>query len=343
MAFCFNCGNPLVNGAKFCTQCGTPQAITTQPEQRKTVYDGEIHKCPNCGEIVDALLPKCPTCGYEFRGVKSVSSAQVLSAKLAELDAQRKPKDKKKSSKNDSGEMNEIDEQKITLISTFPIPNAKEDLCEFVAMAGSNVNTDLFGKEYPKREFAITKAWNATFEQAYTKSKILLAGDPRLEAIENTHSEIQKKIKEVKAQHKKEEKADFRFSIFMLIGALSLLCGPMVWSIATDITTNAKLKNAEVETAQLEANERNEVLRLEAIVDDVENALDKGEYKLALTLAETIAYSADDSNETQIRKWDAQRKYLIEKITDEAAANGVDLNENSNSDSEISLVTSDSG
>lgn len=338
MAFCFNCGNPLVNGAKFCTQCGTPQAITTQPEQRKTVYDGEIHKCPNCGEIVDALLPKCPTCGYEFRGVKSVSSAQVLSAKLAELDAQRKPKDKKKSSNNDRGELNEIDEQKITLISTFPIPNAKEDLFEFVVVACSNVNTDLYKDERPKREFAITKAWNATLEQAYIKSKVLFAGDFRLDAIEAMHKEIQHKIEDAKIKKAKEEKSDLLVVIFFALGIISILTALIAWGVSAYYKREEK-----TEAAQIEANEQREVARLEAIVADVENALDIGDYKLALMYAETIAFRADDNNETQIRKWDAQRKYLIEKITDEAAANGVDLNGNSNSESKSSLVTSDSG
>ena len=57
MAFCVNCGQQLGEGAKFCTNCG--QTVTThktESSERKTVYDGEIHKCPNCGEIIDAFV-----------------------------------------------------------------------------------------------------------------------------------------------------------------------------------------------------------------------------------------------------------------------------------------------
>lgn len=45
MPFCTNCGAQIAEGAKFCTNCG---AASTRPESgRKTVYDGNVHKCPN--------------------------------------------------------------------------------------------------------------------------------------------------------------------------------------------------------------------------------------------------------------------------------------------------------
>lgn len=56
MSFCNNCGKELVPGAKFCFECGTPviynQYNDNSPNtKRKVVFEGEIHKCPNCGEI----------------------------------------------------------------------------------------------------------------------------------------------------------------------------------------------------------------------------------------------------------------------------------------------------
>ena len=46
MPFCMNCGNELPEGAKFCLECGTSVGTSEQKEEkRKTVYDGEIHKC----------------------------------------------------------------------------------------------------------------------------------------------------------------------------------------------------------------------------------------------------------------------------------------------------------
>lgn len=61
MAFCVNCGQELVEGAKFCANCGKAVDGNSSNSQRKTVYDGELHKCPNCGETINAFVTICPT------------------------------------------------------------------------------------------------------------------------------------------------------------------------------------------------------------------------------------------------------------------------------------------
>ena len=75
MAFCIKCGHQLADGAKFCFECGTNVNVATTPqrEQRKTVFEGEIRKCPNCGEVIDSFVAKCPSCGFELNS-KRVSS-----------------------------------------------------------------------------------------------------------------------------------------------------------------------------------------------------------------------------------------------------------------------------
>ena len=78
MAFCIECGYQLADGAKFCFECGARVNASVSPpvEQRKTVYDGEIHRCPNCGDILDAYESVCETCGYERRGSKVTNSVK---------------------------------------------------------------------------------------------------------------------------------------------------------------------------------------------------------------------------------------------------------------------------
>lgn len=57
MAFCMNCGQEIPNGAKFCSNCGTATGeIKVETSERKTTYDGELHKCPNCGELLVCRL-----------------------------------------------------------------------------------------------------------------------------------------------------------------------------------------------------------------------------------------------------------------------------------------------
>ena len=87
MAFCINCGQRLVDDAKFCANCGTPAA--NDNTKRKTVYDGELHKCPNCGELLNSFSSSCLSCGYELRGTEATSSVKELSYKLEQIEKNR--------------------------------------------------------------------------------------------------------------------------------------------------------------------------------------------------------------------------------------------------------------
>lgn len=151
--FCPYCGTKLDDGARFCKNCGeavsdtaeqTPKVQQTEspdgnPSERKTVYEGYIHKCPNCGEVLDSFAVNCPTCGYEFRGVKGAISVREFAKKLEEIESKR-PTSRfgfKKVLENQNT-VNETDMKKISLIRSFVIPNTKEDMLEFLILASSN-------------------------------------------------------------------------------------------------------------------------------------------------------------------------------------------------------------
>ena len=55
------------------------------------MYEGYIHKCPNCGEVLEAFVTVCPACGYEIRDAKSSSSVQELASKLENITAEKMP------------------------------------------------------------------------------------------------------------------------------------------------------------------------------------------------------------------------------------------------------------
>ena len=82
MAFCINCGSKLVDDAKFCANCGFAVSEKTTMGQRKTVYEGEVHKCPKCGEILNSFVPVCASCGYELRGKQENGSVKEHSGKV---------------------------------------------------------------------------------------------------------------------------------------------------------------------------------------------------------------------------------------------------------------------
>ena len=58
MPFCVNCGQEIKEGTKFCTNCGSAVVPHIKPEnsERKTFYDGEIRKCPSCGEVINSFM-----------------------------------------------------------------------------------------------------------------------------------------------------------------------------------------------------------------------------------------------------------------------------------------------
>ena len=101
--FCPYCGTKLDEGARFCKNCGEAicgdaqeahrtsieQAYTGNPTERKTVYEGYIHKCPNCGEVLKAFEMNCPACGYELRDTKASGAVREFELKLEAIESKR--------------------------------------------------------------------------------------------------------------------------------------------------------------------------------------------------------------------------------------------------------------
>lgn len=167
---CKNCGNLLNENAKFCDRCGAkvePDYISvpnnsTFPDsaQRQQCYEGAIHKCPNCGALIDSYTLKCPKCGYEVRGAQSGHPIQALSEKLQRARSEQ---------------------EKSELISTFYIPNTKEDIYDFLILAVS-----LAG------DTSCNEAWNAKLEQAYLKAKITLKSSSDFKEIQSLYKKAKK-------------------------------------------------------------------------------------------------------------------------------------------------------
>lgn len=172
MPYCINCGRQLADGARFCAGCGTESNLTQQNTQRKTVYDGEIHKCPNCGEVLNSFVSICPACGFELRGKKNSDAVQQFATKLLQA---------------------ETTQQKVTIIRNFPVPNTKEDILEFMILASSNIvgesNKEIFN------------AWIVKFEQCYHKAKLSFGNDSDFVKIKNIYEQTSKQITKERAVH----------------------------------------------------------------------------------------------------------------------------------------------
>lgn len=205
MAFCINCGQELAEGAKFCANCGKAVGASHNraKEQRKTVYDGELHKCPNCGERLDSFVTACPACGYELRGAKTTSVVNELAQKL---------------------ERTESVEQKIELIRNFYIPNTKEDIYEFFILATSNMSTGGYSVE----------AWYSKLEQAYQKAKLSFGNTPEFQYLSQLYSKAKK---QQKAQSFTRNIKKSKFLQCLLLGALGAVLIIVGW-FAGDLSGN---------------------------------------------------------------------------------------------------------
>ena len=174
MSFCTNCGKELPTGAKFCANCGTA-SVAPDNARRKTVYDGEVHKCPGCGELLGSFTANCPVCGFELRGTKSSHTVINFAERLENAKSE---------------------EQRINLIRSFPIPNAKEDILEFMILASSNFDAKL--------EKATTDAWLVKIEQCYQKGKLLFKDDFYFTGIQNAYDQAYGKMKSNEKNKKKK-------------------------------------------------------------------------------------------------------------------------------------------
>ncbi len=191
MSFCTNCGRQLEDGAKFCSKCGTAVASTQSTSnfvgpqntssntERRTIYDGEIYKCPNCGEALKAFETVCPTCKFELRGAKGSSAVSELTDRLLQT---------------------RTEQQKIDLIMNFPIPNTREGVLEFTVLACSNFDETAFQANINVQD--ISDAWLAKIKQCKAKAQLILSDSEEFKKIQKLCDETIEKAENIKRKAK---------------------------------------------------------------------------------------------------------------------------------------------
>jgi len=304
MIYCKSCGRELEDEVKFCPECGTfvgqQERVQEEPVQNaakeevlQVVYEGVLHKCPNCGGTINAFETVCSKCGYELRSVRAGSAVSEFAQKLEQIEALRVHNEWNVPTKEN--ELTNTDKQKIALIRSFSIPNTKEDLYEFMILAGVNIDTEVMiehAKGEPAR--AEADAWAAQFEQAYKKAKISFYNDVGLATFEQIYKE---KIVGVKKLRKKKERKDYIIGS----GVILALAAIVIWLIVF-VVDNVRIEIAEN--------------RLEKRLEQVYDHMEEEQYELAYAETINLIFSGSDSKNSlkAEEKWTQIREQIMKNL-----------------------------
>ena len=204
--YCFNCGKKIPAISKFCSFCGVAiELIESNDTDTRSVYvdkkkpreniifEGEIRKCPQCGEVLKSFVLECPACGHEIRGNAPSTNLSDFIRELREIERVG-GKGKTKRMANH--------------IMNYPIPTNKEDLLEFMIIASSNIHV---GKEGASA--TISEAWLSKYEQAYGKALICF---PDLEGLKEIKASVEKKKEQdIRQRNKKEAFNNWGYIVYM--------------------------------------------------------------------------------------------------------------------------------
>lgn len=225
MEVCGRCGQPLVEGKKFCAECGAYVGVAGRKEEEKKEQGG-YRKCPGCGSTVGSFSTHCPMCGNEMGNVIAANSARELTEKLERISARKMtsadyypPSDDLSAEERLAERETAIsdfeaakEKEKAELIVNFPVPNGREDLLEFMILASSNIdNTAGNSRE-------LIKAWMIKQEQIFNKARLSMGNGADFSHIKILYDKTQGKIA-------KRRKRNWRIamSILAAVGFLAIL------------------------------------------------------------------------------------------------------------------------
>lgn len=158
-------------------------SLNFQIEGVQTNKEGVVKKCPSCGSPVSSFQTNCSDCGHEFRNIEAVSSINKLHAELQNVEEVERNRPRSWAEKLD-GELavaKAVANRQKAIISSFPVPNAKEDLMEFLSISCAEASKKLgffIASVHP--ESVLKSAWKAKCEQVILKARIAMKDDKKV-------------------------------------------------------------------------------------------------------------------------------------------------------------------
>ncbi len=164
------------------------QSINTKPKSEKL---GDLKKCPACGSEVQSFQINCVACNHEFNNIDANVSIQKLFILLNECENERGNQEFSVGSALGNmfaraygiGGGDKVIEKKKSIISGFPIPNTREDILEFLALAmpNSKQKGNFFTKQQPenKSHNDLAPTWFSKCEQVIMKARFAMKNDQK--------------------------------------------------------------------------------------------------------------------------------------------------------------------
>ena len=172
------------------------------PKEATNQKYGNVLKCPSCGAQVVGGSAVCPECGYTFSNVAANSSVEKLQNKLDEFNRRQESRDDNRSLL--AGHLMKVygidrtTKYKMDVISTFPVPNTRSDLLDFLTMIQTRAKSTgpRKGQNF-SREEDLSYAYWLLYSNCINKAKISFKNDKDFEPYFALYEEELKKSKGV--------------------------------------------------------------------------------------------------------------------------------------------------
>lgn len=255
MKYCPGCGNSTNDNARFCSSCGRDLAdfnnneyINRNPRVNTNMDgddDNQIVRCPNCGSTIKYMSLYCEFCGAEQQQVHNVYSIKLFAEKVSRLHSARATsKANVFASAFGFGKKDPAEEELISMVTDFQIPNSVGDITEFMIFAASNINPVTFN-EYGMNqsgakslhEWSVMKresqAWFTKMEQAYNKASVFFGNTLDFEKINIIYHKTRKEIEEARSRGRRL----FRLAMVLCFAPIVLLS---IWYIVEKVSDSNK-------------------------------------------------------------------------------------------------------
>jgi hypothetical protein len=156
---------------------------------------GSLKKCPSCGAPVESFKTKCAECGHEFSNISTNSTVEDFILKLNSIEKIVRDEYYKNGENYVvnmfTGEKQEfsgtvinmniaprVHKKKVEMISIFEVPNSKEEILTFLAIAipeATKKISSFLGSN--KEAIEIKNAWNSKANNLVFKSRLLFKDD----------------------------------------------------------------------------------------------------------------------------------------------------------------------